>query len=94
MKRTLMLLTPLAPAACQTIGPTWNEVTGQHDYHTAVLYRRATIIERVDNNGSFPHYPIQLEPGKHVIEVQAPAPGWAGGGDLCSRTTPTKSTNW
>ena len=67
-RKQILMLAPLALlAGCQTIGPTWSELSGDHYYNLTVLYRRPAIIERVDDQGSFPQYPIKVEPGKHVI---------------------------
>src|SRR6266542_4467639 len=43
MKHTLMLLiAPLALAGCQTIGPTWSELSGDRYYNTTMPDRLAT----------------------------------------------------
>jgi hypothetical protein len=36
----------------------------------------------VDGYSSYASYPIKLDPGKHEIELAAPAPRWPGGGPL------------
>jgi len=68
---------------CQTWGPTWSELTGQQ-FPTGVitLNRRPAVIERIDDQGSFPSYPVKMEPGTHRLVLSAPVQGWAGGSDL------------
>jgi hypothetical protein len=56
-------------------------VTGQR-WHTTIINRRPAIIERIDEQGSFPSFPVKIEPGTRRVVVSAPAPGWAGGSDL------------
>lgn len=87
MRKSLLMLVPVLAAplfleGCQTWGPTWSEVTGQR-YNVTIPNRRPAIIDRVDNQGSFPDPNlIRIEPGERRLVVQGPAPGWAGGPPL------------
>jgi hypothetical protein len=87
MRKLYLLLAPavLAPTfltGCQTWGPTWSELTGQR-YNMTITNRRPAIIDRVDNQGSFPDpRMIRVEPGERRLVVQGPAPGWPGGPPL------------
>ena len=82
MNRKLMLLiAPLALAGCQTVGPTWSELSGDHYYNTTVPDRRLGIIIRVDDRGSFGQYPIKTDPGQHRIVMESPNHGKFRGGD-------------
>lgn len=87
MRKSFLMLVPVLAAplfleGCQTWGPTWSEVTGQR-YNVTIPNRRPAIIDRVDNQGSFPDPNlIRIEPGERRLVVQGPAPGWAGGPPL------------
>lgn len=87
MRKSFLMLVPVLAAplfleGCQTWGPTWSEVTGQR-YNVTIPNRRPAIIDRVDNEGSFPDPNlIRITPGEHRLVVQGPAPGWAGGPPL------------
>ena len=75
------LFLPLVLPGCQTVGPTWSEITGQR-YVPGALFRRPAIIEHIDNQGAFASDPIRVEGGMHQIEISAPVPGWRGGSDI------------
>jgi hypothetical protein len=62
---------------CQTWGPTWSEVTGER-YNVTILHRRPAGIEQIDGYSAYAAYPIKIEPGKHNLVIQGPAPGWRG----------------
>jgi hypothetical protein len=86
--RKLMLLTvpalvaPMFLTGCQTWGPTWSELTGAR-YNVTIVNRRPAIIDRVNDQGSFPDPNlIKVEPGEKRLVVQGPAPGWSGGPPL------------
>jgi len=87
MRKSLLMLIPVLAApmfleGCQTWGPTWSEVTGRR-YNVTIPNRRPAVIDRVDNQGSFPDPNlIRIEPGERRLVVQGPAPGWAGGPPL------------
>ncbi len=82
MKRALLLLAaPLALAACQTVGPTWSELSGDHYYNTTTPDRRIGIIVKVDDRGAFGQTPIKTEPGTHRIVMESPNHGRFRGGD-------------
>ena len=79
----LTLLVPLAMpvvlSGCATWGPTWSELTGER-FNQTIVNRRPAVIDRVDNQGSFPDpRMIRVEPGTRRLVVQAVAPGWPGG---------------
>jgi hypothetical protein len=78
MKKLLPILLALVAPGCATWGPTWSELSGER-YNVTIVNRRPAIIERVDDTGAFPTRPIRVEPGRHRIELSAPAPGWTGG---------------
>jgi len=83
MRKTMLLLVPLALAGCQTWGPTWSEVTGSRYYNRTALNRAPTIIEQVDGRSETPRgYPrsVWMEPGRHVLTLQGVPlrPGWQG----------------
>ena len=76
------LALPVALSGCATWGPTWSEITGQR-FNVTIPYRRPAVIDRVDDQGSFPSpNMIRVEPGMRRLVVQGPAPGWAGGPPL------------
>jgi hypothetical protein len=82
MKHTLMLLiAPLALAGCQTIGPTWSELSGDRYYNTTTPDRRVGIIIKVDDRGAFGQRPIKVDPGPHRIVMESPNHGQFRGGD-------------
>lgn len=66
-------------AGCQTVGPTWSEVTGRR-YHQAIADRHAVNIVRVDDHGAFAYYPIKVEPGRHEIVIESLRHGQFPGG--------------
>ncbi|MEP7205691.1 MAG: hypothetical protein ABI920_02040 [Casimicrobiaceae bacterium] len=70
MKRITHLLLPLALAGCQTIGPTWSELSGAR-FHMAVADRRPVMIVRVDNESTPLHGKVQIAPGRHEIVVES-----------------------
>lgn len=83
MRRTMLLLLPLALAGCQTWGPTWSEVSGTRYYNRTELNRAPTIIETIDGRSERPtgyDQPIKIEPGKHELTLQGVPlrPGWQG----------------
>lgn len=82
---SLATLPLLAGAGCATYSPTWSEVTGER-YNVTFLNRRPAVIEKVDGYSAYPSYPIKLDPGKHEIELGAPARGFPGGAPLHSMT--------
>jgi len=69
MNRMLLLSLPLIAAGCQTLGPTWSEVTGER-YSRVVVDRYPTVIKRVDEQGGFTRFPTSIEPGKHRLVLQ------------------------
>lgn len=87
MRKSFLMLIPALAAplfleGCQTWGPTWSEVTGRR-FNVTIPNRRPAVIDRVDNQGSFPDPNlIRIEPGERRLVVQGPAPGWAGGPPL------------
>lgn len=81
----LGMLALLAGSGCATYGPTWSEVSGQR-YNVTVLNRRPTSVQKIDGYSSYITNPLKVDPGKHDIELAAPAPGWAGGGPLHTMT--------
>ena len=80
LKLTL-LIAPLALAGCQTIGPTWSELSGERYYNTTTPDRRVGVIVKVDERGAFGQNPIKVEPGTHRIVMEAPSHGRFRGGD-------------
>jgi len=77
-----LLLAPTLLSGCQTWGPTWSELTGAR-YNVTIANRRPAIIDRVDDQGSFPNPNlIRVAPGEHRLVVQGPAPAWTGGPPL------------
>lgn len=83
-KTTSCLLSlPLLLSGCQTWGPTWSEVSGQRRSSGEIhQFRRPAIIEKIDDQGTFPSHPVKVEPGIRRIVLGAPAPGWPGGAEL------------
>jgi len=83
MRKLLILATflPVVVSGCESLGPTWGEVSGDR-YVGGILYRRPAVIEHIDSRGAFSSDPIKVEPGKRRIEVSAPVPRWPGGSDL------------
>jgi hypothetical protein len=77
----LALFLPLVLPGCQTVGPTWSEVTGKR-YVPGTLFRRAAIIEHIDDQGAFVSDPIKVAGGLHRVQISAPVPGWRGGSDI------------
>jgi hypothetical protein len=75
-----LLIAPLALAGCQTIGPTWSEISGSHYYNTTTPDRRIGIIVKVDDRGAFGQTPIKVEPGVHRIVMESPNHGTFRGG--------------
>ena len=82
---SLATLALLAEGGCATYGPTWSEVSGQR-YNVTVLNRRPTSVQKIDGYSSYITNPLKVDPGKHEIELAAPAPGWTGGGPLHTMT--------
>jgi hypothetical protein len=88
MRKSGLLLLPLALAGCQTWGPTWSEVTGARwNVPSKELNTVPTTINKIDGNSGFVNPPgqaIKVEPGTHAIELSAPplSPGWTGGTNL------------
>ena len=82
---TMAIFSGLLLVGCQTWGPTWSEISGERYYNLTTLNRRAAIIERVDEQGAFPQYPIKVAPGTHQVTIQGPVRR-RGGGDLKSFT--------
>jgi hypothetical protein len=83
MRRTMLLLLPIALAGCQTWGPTWSEVSGARYYNRTELNRSATIIETIDGRSERPsgyERSIKMEPGKRLLTLQGVPlrPGWQG----------------
>ncbi|HVE49046.1 MAG TPA: hypothetical protein VNG69_05420 [Casimicrobiaceae bacterium] len=83
MRKTLLLLFPIAFAGCQTWGPTWSEVSGGRYYNLTTLNRSATIIEQIDGRSETPQgyrRAIWIQPGRHVLTLQGVPlrPGWQG----------------
>lgn len=83
MRKTTLLLLPLALAGCQTWGPTWSEVSGTRYYNRTELNRSPTIIETVDGRSERPtgyDRSIRIEPGKRLLTLQGVPlrPGWQG----------------
>lgn len=66
----LALLCSVVVVSCQTIGPTWSELTGVR-YHRAVLDRQGLIIVRVDGESTPIRLPIRIAPGPHEITVES-----------------------
>lgn len=66
-------------AGCQTLGPTWSEVSNRTYFDTTTSYLRPAIIESIDDQAAFAQFPIKVDPGKHVITVQGPYPQPGGG---------------
>jgi len=81
MKMLWMGLVAVAVSGCATWGPTWSEFSGER-YNRGILNRRPAFIQTIDGSSAFPTKPIKVEPGKHVVELAAPTPGWPGGGPL------------
>ena len=81
----LAMLALLAESGCATYGPTWSEVSGQR-YNVTDLNRRPTSVQKIDGYSSYITNPLKVEPGKHDIELAAPAPCWTGGGPLHTMT--------
>jgi len=79
------LLPLLAGTGCATYGPTWSEVSGDR-YNVTIMNRRPTAVQKVDGNSAYVTYPVKLDPGKHDIELGAPARGWPGGAALHTMT--------
>ena len=85
MRTIITAVLGLLAAGCATWGPTWSEVTGAR-YHHAIMDRRPAIIEKIDGNSAFAQNPIKIEPGRHSIVMQGPAPNWPGGTALQTMT--------
>ena len=79
MKRTLVMLAPCLLVGCQTIGPTWSELTGVR-YHPAVMDRQAVIVSKVDGESTPLRGPIKIAPGRHEIVVESLRHGSFAGG--------------
>lgn len=76
MNRKLMLLiAPLALVGCQTVGPTWSEISTDHYYNTTIPDRRVGVIVKIDERGSFGQYPIKIDPGPHRVVMESPRHG-------------------
>ncbi len=85
----MAIFSGLLLVGCQTWGPTWSEISGERYYNLTTLNRRAAIIERVDEQGAFPQYPIKVAPGAHQVTIQGPVLR-PGGGYLKSFTLDAK----
>ena len=79
MKAMLVLAAAALVAGCQTIGPTWSELSGAR-YHPAVLNRQAVIVAKVDGASTPLHRKIQIPPGRHEIVVESLPHGFFQGG--------------
>ena len=64
------LVCSLLVASCQTVGPTWSELTGVR-YHPAVVDRQGLMIVRVDGESTPIRIPIKIPPGQHEITVES-----------------------
>lgn len=69
MKRMLILLAVL-PAGCQTVGPTWSELSGAR-YHMTIADRRPVMITAIDGASTPLRGRIDVAPGRHEIEVES-----------------------
>lgn len=83
MRKTMLVLLPLALAGCQSWGPTWSEVSGTRYYNRTELNRAPTVIETVDGRSERPtgyDRSIRIEPGKRLLTLQGVPlrPGWQG----------------
>jgi hypothetical protein len=85
MKKITAVLLALLSGGCATYGPTWSEISGER-YHRAIMNRRPAIIENVDGYSAYASYPIKVDPGRHEIVMQGPAPRWPGGAPLKTMT--------
>jgi hypothetical protein len=85
VNKLIAALLAFLAGGCATYGPTWSEISGER-YHFTILNRRPAIIERVDGYSSYAQYPIKVEPGRHEIVMQGPAPRWPGGTALHTMT--------
>jgi hypothetical protein len=79
MRKLITVLLSVVLGGCATYGPTWSEISGARYYNRTTLNLRPAIIEKVDGNSAFASNPIKLEPGRHEIVMQGPAPNWPGG---------------
>lgn len=70
MKRILPWLGPLVLVGCQTVGPTWSELSGAQ-YHVAVMDRRPLVVSKVDGESTPLRGPIKIAPGRHEIVVES-----------------------
>ena len=70
MRKTIIACALLL-CGCQT----WSEVTGSRYGDTDITLRTA-VIDQVDNQSVFASNPIKVEPGRHRLVLQAPAPTW------------------
>ena len=86
MRTFITLLLSVAVSGCATYGPTWSEISGAQHYDRTTLNLRPAIIEKVDGYSSYASYPIKVEPGRHEIVLQGPAPRWPGGAALHTMT--------
>src|SRR3954447_24381575 len=69
MKWTLLTAAILL-TGCQTVGPSWSELTGVR-YHTAIDDRRAVVVAKVDGESTPMRGKIQIAPGRHEIVVES-----------------------
>ena len=70
MKWMLVIPATVLVAGCQTVGPTWSELSGAR-YHMAIVDRQAVVVAKVDGASTPLHGKVQIPPGRHEIVVES-----------------------
>ncbi len=73
------LLVAVILASCQTIAPSWSEVSGAR-LSMAIADRRPVVIVEIDGESATRHGKVRLAPGRHQLVVESLRHGSFPGG--------------